>query len=136
MKYAMVFVLATWSCLAAHTMGHTVQEGVFTHTQVDKGRTLFEEACADGCHIENLMGSGPTPNLRGEDFLLRWTDFSIAEFLELIRTTMPKDKTVRLTDTQYLSVIAYVLSVNGFPAGDSALGDSVTLDEIYITAAP
>jgi S-disulfanyl-L-cysteine oxidoreductase SoxD len=114
----------------------SVWSGVYTEEQAQLGQTFFQATCAEGCHGSNLMGSGPTPNLRGVDFLLRWTDFTLAEFFELIETTMPKDKSDRLTTDQTIAAIAYILSSNGFPPGDNALGSPDTLDEILITEAP
>lgn len=133
MKYVLLIIYLLSACSVARAADHTVQDGVFTEVQVHEGKTLFGTTCADGCHIDNLMGSGPTPSLRGDEFLLRWTDFSLAEFLEFVSTTMPKDESRRLTEGQYLSVTAYILSANGFPTGGTALGNAVPLNEIYIT---
>lgn len=114
----------------------SVWSGVYSKEQVVQGQSDYDTTCADGCHESNLMGSGPTPSLRGDDFLLRWTDFSLAEFLELMETTMPKDEAGRLTTDRYLAVIAYILSANGFPPGDATLRRSDALNEIFITEAP
>ncbi len=137
MRYALAAFVVYIPLQALHAEERTVRDGVFASSQAERGRVIYEQTCALGCHIENLMGSGPSLNLRGYDFLLRWADFSLAELLELMNTTMPKDENVRLTDKQYVDVIAYILSANGFPAGTEELADrAATLDSIYITDSP
>jgi cytochrome c len=100
---------------------------VYTSAQAKRGASVYLYACS-GCHLYDLSGGrdpdglGDSPALAGEKFLRDWNGETIAVFLNVVRTTMPFDKPGELKSDEYLDVVAYVLSVNGFAAGDSELG--------------
>ena len=49
---------------------------------------------------------------------------------------MPEDGPGRLTDEEYVDVVAYLLDANSYPAGDQELpAEKVALDAIMIVAA-
>ena len=98
-------------------LGRTTNDGVYRAEQAHAGKELYLQHCSTGCHNPNLTGSGPTPSLAGPDFSSRWSGLSLAELFKRIRDTMPKTQPRSLPDGQYLSIVAYILSVNGFPSG-------------------
>lgn len=116
---------------AAPTQAADIWSGVFTADQATRGKDVYLTHCAAACHIENLAGNGPAPGLAGPDFMLRWEDFSVAELMERIRTTMPKAAPASLSAEDYLTVTAYILAENGAAAGRTQM--SAGLDKIMIT---
>lgn len=117
---------------AAPAYATDIWSGVFTKEQAKRGEDVFLTHCAAACHLDNLLGNGPAPGLAGPDFMLRWEDFSVAELIEKIRTTMPKAAPASLSAEDYLTVTAYILSANGAAAGPTKM--SAGLDKIMITA--
>src|SRR5688572_29359911 len=81
-----VGTIATPSSLQSRT----VWEGTYTSGQADRGVSTYKQACAP-CHGENLTGSGIAPGLTGEDFTFQWTNRSVGDLYERIRTLMPPD---------------------------------------------
>ena len=54
-----------------------------------------------------------------------------------IRTTMPEDNPGSLERQQYIDVVAYIFSLNAFPAGENELpGDDDGLKKIKIDNPP
>jgi len=100
---------------------------VYTTAQAKRGASVYLYACS-GCHLYDLSGGrdpdgvGDAPALAGEKFLRDWNRETIGVFLNVVRTTMPFDKPGELKADEYLDVVAYLLSVNKFPAGTTELG--------------
>lgn len=94
----------------------------YTRAQSVAGMSLFNRECA-GCHGLNLQG-GVGPPLTGSAFREIWQsgDKTIAELWFIVRTTMPWSAPNSLTQSQYASIIAYLLSRNGVLPGHVALG--------------
>lgn len=106
--------------------GASVREGVYTEEQARDGRAVFAENCSY-CHAPGQFS--------GTTWLNRWSGSAVASFFELIRNTMPFDGPGRLSPRQYTEVVAYVLEMNGFPAGDERLpADREALSRIRIEA--
>jgi cytochrome c len=110
---------------------------VYTAAQAKRGASVYLYACS-GCHLYDLSGGrdpdglGDAPPLAGEKFLRDWNRETIAAFLNVVRTTMPFDKPGELKPDEYLDVVAYVLSVNKFPAGNTELGrDQAALQQFF-----
>lgn len=83
-------------------------DGVFTEAQAERGRTAFRAGCGD-CHS--------TRDFRGETFWLSWEGSTVGRFVTTVIETMPDDDPGSLPTELYLDVTAYVLSLNGMPAG-------------------
>ncbi len=98
----------------------SVWDGVYTDEQAQRGEPLYREMCAS-CHGDTLKGSGETPALAGNTFLSDWNGLTLGDLFERIRRTMPQDKPGRVTRPQKSDILAYVLSVNKFPAGKTEL---------------
>ncbi len=116
----------------ADITGMTVLAGVYTQEQARRGREVYMDSCAAGCHLESLGGSGPAVGLAGPAFTARWRGISVAELFARIRDTMPVDDPAGLSAEDYLAVTSYVLSANGYPAGVKPLELSDAMDGISI----
>ncbi|HEY3653921.1 MAG TPA: PQQ-binding-like beta-propeller repeat protein [Steroidobacteraceae bacterium] len=94
--------------------------GDYTGAQASRGATLYTQYCAQ-CHGANLQGeSGPA--LTGQILRAAYGAGTAAQLYDFISRQMPQDKPGTLSQQQYLDATAYVLSRNGFPAGNTPLG--------------
>ena len=101
----------------------SIWEGIYTDVQAARGKEVFIRACVE-CHSNQLgemAGDGTAPSLLGETFSYRWTDYSIAGLFDTIRQTMPEAAPNSLGPAEYADVTAYLLKLNGYPAGASEL---------------
>jgi S-disulfanyl-L-cysteine oxidoreductase SoxD len=98
----------------------SVWSGVYTTTQAERGRAVFEASCA-ACHSADLSGRGRIPALRGESFTGERHGQSVADLFGLIRSTMPPGRPESLDPDAYADLIAYLLSANAFPPGEGEL---------------
>lgn len=134
-------------CLAWHgaqpavaSDDRSVWEGVYTPDQAAAGAKVFVQACL-ACHSNEPGGAGghgPAPALLGEDFEYRWVDSSVADLLDVTRQTMPYGAPNSLSTQEYVELVAYLLQLNGYPAGEASL-DAAARDEmmrIYIEPPP
>jgi mono/diheme cytochrome c family protein len=117
-------------CLAAES--RSVWDGVFTKAQAARGQAVYAEECLK-CHAENLGGGEGGPPLAGKEFLEKWNGKTAGNLFAVIRKSMPSDDPGNLSNRQYSDLVAYVLSVNEFPAGQKELDrETASLDEIRI----
>jgi mono/diheme cytochrome c family protein len=101
--------------------------GIYTTDQANEGESFYRERCAS-CHGAALEGSADAPPLTGHDFRGDWDWGNMADLFEKIQYTMPANRPGVLTDGQVAEVLSYILKVNRFPAGSSAL--STDADEL------
>ena len=113
----------------------SVWDAVYTSEQAKEGQPLYNESCSS-CHGDNLMGQDVAPALVGGEFLSNWDGLTLGDLFERIRTTMPASKPGSLSREKNAAILAYILSVNQFPAGKTALPQQKeVLDEIKISAS-
>jgi S-disulfanyl-L-cysteine oxidoreductase SoxD len=112
----------------------TVWDGVYTASQADaRGRKEYLQYCA-ACHLEELQGEDLAPPLKGEDFLIRWSDQSVQDFVNRVQTTMPADAPGTLMPQQVVDITAYIFKWNKMMAGSDELKpDAESLKTITIT---
>ena len=115
---------------AQEPSSRSVWQGVYTTAQSERGRSVYQASCGQ-CHGETLGGDiGPT--LIGP-FWSIWDGRTAADLLKTIRTTMPADAPESLKPQEYADLVAYLFSVNKFPAGDTELPvDQAALETIRI----
>jgi mono/diheme cytochrome c family protein len=112
----------------------TVWDGVFTQKQADRGKDLYTTHCSE-CHLATLAGSDMTPPLVGGDFLSNWTGSTLNDLFERIRKTMPMNNPGSVPRDAIPGILAYILSVNKFPTGETELSrDAQQLKKIRIEA--
>jgi mono/diheme cytochrome c family protein len=113
--------------------GRTVWDGVYSEQQAERGRSAYMDACAS-CHAKDLRGDSTAPSLVEESFSFQWSDATVAELFDRIRTLMPSDRPNSLSSQRYRDIVAFVLQANTFPAGDKDLDEDVAaLRQILIT---
>ena len=98
----------------------SVWDGVYTEEQAGRGERLSAEYCAP-CHGETLEGAEAAPALSGQLFNGNWEGVSLGELFDRIRVSMPQDAPGSLSRRQNLDVVAFLLKVGQFPAGDTEL---------------
>jgi PQQ-dependent dehydrogenase (methanol/ethanol family) len=103
-------------------------ESAFSGVQAAAGKAVYDRACA-ACHGADFQSAGGVPPIKGAEFLANWNDRSLGELLAKVRT-MPPGGGGSLPNADYLAVTAYLLEINGFPAGQSLPGEQVRLREI------
>jgi mono/diheme cytochrome c family protein len=86
--------------------------GAYTAAQATRGEALFRNSCGN-CH--------PSSEFSSAGFRAKWGGGSVLTLVEQIRTSMPLDNPGGLSAADYAAVVAYVLRLNGYPAGDAEL---------------
>lgn len=98
--------------------------GVYKEAQAASGDSLFQRNCLS-CHTPAFHAD--------EQFRMNWIGRTVYELFKLLKTTMPEDNIGGMSDDDYTRVIAYILKLNGFPAGaDSLSADSLAQKRIRI----
>jgi len=98
-----------------------VWDGVYTDEQAERGKAVYLEKCVQ-CHGPTLMGGGAGAGpLQGATFNGNWNGVMLGDMLERVRQSMPLDKPATLSRQQTADVLAYIFSVNKFPAGKAEL---------------
>ena len=115
MKRTTVFIgltvlLSAWT--AAPQSTRSVWEGVYTEAQAKRGEAVFSGTCAR-CHTAE--------DFSGSTFLSGWENSTTLDLFKLTQKTMPQDSPGSLAPEEYADVIAYFLSLNKFPAGQTEL---------------
>ena len=104
----------------ASSESRSVWDGVYTEEQAKRGEPVYRKECA-ACHGELLTGGESAPPLTGGAFLANWNGFTMGDLFDRIRKTMPQSAPGRLTRQQDADILAFILSVNKFPAGKTEL---------------
>jgi len=120
--------------LVAQETTRSVWEGVYTDDQAKRGETLYARECAS-CHGDLLTGGEQAPPLAGGEFLANWNGLTAGDLFERIRKTMPMNKPGKLSREVNADILAYMLAVNKFPAGNTELSHNAEmLKQIRIEA--
>mgnify|MGYP001231302473 CR=1 FL=1 len=110
----------------------SVLDGVYTKIQAERGRRSYLKECSS-CHSKDLRGGETGLPLLGRSFRAAWSDKTLGDLFENIRTTMPEESPGRLSDKIYINILSYILESNRFPPGPEALeADLVQLNEIRL----
>jgi mono/diheme cytochrome c family protein len=116
---------------AATAVGASI--GVYTTEQADRGAGVFAARCS-GCHGGALEGGfGPRLAPLGA----HWRGQTLGSLFRFVSSNMPYDNPGSLEMDQYLDVVSFVLSSNGYPAGESPLvADAAVIDPVLIDDPP
>ncbi len=99
----------------------TAADGIYADEQAKRGEKVYADSCAI-CHGDKLEGSSTGgPAISGKDFINGWKGMTAAELFDKISMDMPSNAPGTLKADQYADVMAYVLSVNKYPAGKAPL---------------
>lgn len=113
----------------------SVLAGVYTAEQATRGKAIYTENCAM-CHGDKLDGQEASfPVLAGNEFVGHWQN--VGEVFDKINLSMPATSPGSLKPAEVADVVAYILSVNKYPAGTSELvADAEPLSKIKLEPAP
>ena len=117
-----VFTIAGLRTVVHAQPTKSVWDGVYTEEQAKRGAPLYSEQCAS-CHGPELMGGEMAPPLATGDFLSGWDSLTMGDLFERIRISMPQNNPGSLSGQQNADILAFVLSANKFPAGQTELSN-------------
>src|SRR5215470_779768 len=113
--------LAIAGTLQASAQGREQRPPAFTEEQVQRGKSIYQKNCQD-CHGSTLdngeFGGAP---LKGSYFRQHWGSGDVSALFGFVNTLMPPDRPGRLTAQSYVDVTAFLLSNNGYAAGNEEL---------------
>ena len=113
---------------AAQSSAGSLLDGVFTSAQASRGERTFSDVCA-ACH--------DTGEFSGGRFRISWVGRPVGELFETISTLMPEADPGSLSPAEYAAIVAYLLQVNNYPAGDTDLPTNVrALGQLEIVSPP
>jgi mono/diheme cytochrome c family protein len=84
----------------------------FTESQAGRGLEVFRTVCAE-CHYRS--------DFRGSQFRFDWRRRTVGDLYGIVVETMPEEDPGGLDPQQYADVVAFILSLNGFEAGEDEL---------------
>lgn len=88
----------------------TVNDGVYTEDQADTGEILYAQHCLL-CHDKKYF----------RPVLKRWEGQPIGVLYTVMSTSMPESNPGFLTEKEYVDILAYILSLSRYAAGDTEL---------------
>lgn len=92
---------------------------LYTQAQADAGHNIFETHCSM-CHGKKLQGIS-APTLVGQDFASPDNNYTVSVIFDELSQQMPAGAPGSLSHEQYTDIMAFILSKNGYPAGNKAL---------------
>ena len=102
----------------------STMSGVYTAPQATRGEETYMAVCVS-CH--------PAGTYRTPGFKANWKGRPLSELFDQVREKMPKNDPASLSQQEYIQVVAYLLKINGVPAGESDLpADTEALKKIRI----
>ena len=117
-----VLAAAAWVSVAG-AQDTLASSGVYTSAQADRGMSIYDGQCAS-CH--------ELSRFKGKDFASAWTDKPLTDLHTAVKS-MPMDNPGSLKPEEYADILAYFLSLNGYPAGQAELkGDDAAIAAIKV----
>jgi cytochrome c len=102
----------------------TVNEGVYTKDQAKVGEGLYEAQCIL-CHDKKYF----------RPVLKRWEGQPINVLYTVMSTSMPESNPGFLSEKEYVDILAYILSLSRYAAGDTELDyNDGALSEVMVEA--
>ena len=90
----------------------------YTNQQASRGDGLFRDNCV-ACHSSSEFS--------GASFERRWRNRAVGDIYEFVLYAMPDDNPGGLPEQTYADIVAYMLQMNDFLAGDSELPTSLDM---------
>ena len=106
----------------------TTWDGIYTEEQAARGEPLYQEWCAS-CHAPDLSGGDLAPGLVGGEFVWNWSGITVGQLFERLRISMPQENPSNVTRAEKADILAFMLYVNEFPAGEHELADRTNMLE-------
>ena len=92
-------------------------DGVYTAEQAARGKDVYVRVCS-ACHALDWYQG---------DVMRAWEGAPLLGFFELVRTSMPQSNPGSLKRREYVDMVAYILELNGMPAGQDALSSRASV---------
>ena len=89
----------------------TSRDRIYTVEQAGRGKQVYLEACVQ-CHSLDFY--------RG-DTMKAWDGGSLSDLYDAVSVRMPPGNPGSLKRREYGDILAYILSLNGMPAGEKEL---------------
>ena len=117
-----LFCLTGWALASADP--RTVNDGVYTRDQAKIGEALYKDQCLL-CHDKKYF----------RPVLKRWEGQPIGVLFTVMSTSMPESNPGFLSEKEYVDILAYILSLSRYAAGDTELDYSDgALNELTVEA--
>lgn len=97
-------------CAVASADPRTVNDGVYTKDQAKTGEALYADQCLL-CHDKKYF----------RPVLKRWEGQPIGVLFTVMSTSMPENNPGFLSEKEYVDILAYILSLSRYSAGDTEL---------------
>jgi S-disulfanyl-L-cysteine oxidoreductase SoxD len=148
-----LLVLSTLSLPAFSDNAGTPSGGPYTVAQAATGKVAVESSCAI-CHLKTLRGrvgeddespafsalprpfqnfikTGYVPPLVGDEFMNKWKSKTVVQLAEYLASAGKSFPTAGMDEATWQEIGAYVLQMNGVPAGDKELSalSTMTVEE-------
>lgn len=109
-------------CANATADPRTINDVIYSRAQSEIGEQLYKEHCLI-CHDKKYF----------RPVLKAWDGRSLELFFTVMSASMPESNPGALLEKEYVDILAYILSLSRYPAGDTELDykDGV-LNEITI----
>jgi S-disulfanyl-L-cysteine oxidoreductase SoxD len=102
----------------------TIVDRVYSVAQAERGEARFKISCSS-CHTPGSFGGG--------SFAERWDGQTMAEVFDFVSNAMPENDPGGLKKEEYADVLAFILRLNAYPAGNDELPiDSDALKKLGI----
>jgi hypothetical protein len=106
----------------------STRSGAYTTAQATQGKELYAMHCVS-CHT---VGFHTSPA-----FVSKWDGRPLWELYRYVSQSMPKSEPGSLSPGEYSRLLAYLLKLNGAPAGSGEMTpDSTALSQIRIELQP
>lgn len=113
---------------AAAAAERKVTSGVFSAKQAERGEGSYRTSC-QSCHAKS--------EYTGDKFKTAFVSKTAFDVFDQIRTTMPEDNPGSLERQNYIDLVAYIFSLNAYPAGEAELpADDDGLKKVRIDNPP
>lgn len=117
---------------AGGAMPTNIWEGIYSNAQAKRGDKLYAQHCAM-CHMVDMGGKEPAPELAGDSFLSKWLGHDVGELYTRVSTTMPAGNPGILKPNEYADLIALLLQANNFKSGAADMKpDAAALKKVVI----
>jgi len=113
LKYVKLVALAIVAIVffsSANADPRTINDGVYTKEQAKVGEVLYTQHCIL-CHDKKYF----------RPVLKRWEGQPIGVLFTVMSTSMPENNPGFLSEKEYVDILAYVLSLSRYAAGDAEL---------------
>jgi len=125
-SWLQLLAVAAGLCAAmpASAAPQTINDSVYTKDQAKIGKQLYQDNCI-ACHDKKYF----------RPVLKAWDGQPLGVLFAVMSSSMPESNPGSLPEKDYVDILAYILSLNRYPAGETRLDHTNnTLDEITIAA--